>query len=84
MTYRCGPSNIINFQKIRNMLNVLKVHCRTFGTMFIKGVAVTLLLFVFVNYQLNVNLIRRETPQFKKILLWTTFFNDRTFGLRYS
>ena len=54
------------------MLNVLKAHCKIMGTMFIKGVAVTFLLFVFLNYELNINLIRSvKAPKFKKILLWT-------------
>ena len=65
------------------MLNVLSAHCKIMGTMFIKGLAVAFMLFVFLNYQLNINLIRSKAPKFKKILLWTTFFNDRTFGLRY-
>ena len=67
------------------MWNVLKAHCKILSTMLIKGIALTcltLMLFVLANYKLDINLIKNEPPKFKKILLWTTFFNDRTFGLR--
>ena len=30
----------------------------------------------------NVNVIQSEDPELKTILLWNSFFNDKTFGLR--
>ena len=35
-------------------------------------------------FQLNLNFIRSEDPELKTILLWNSFFNDKTFGLRYE
>ena len=69
------------------MWNVLKAYCKISSAMLIKGIALTylcltLMLFVLANYKLDINLIKKEPPKFKKILLWTTLFRDRTFGLR--
>ena len=47
-----------------------------------------ILLCVVANFpyelKLNVNVIQSEDPELKTILLWNTFFNDKTFGLRYE
>ena len=34
--------------------------------------------------KLNSTVSKREDPEFKTILLWNTFFHDKTFGLRYN
>ena len=33
-------------------------------------------------FKLNLNVIKSEDPEYKTILLWNTFGDDKTFGLR--
>ena len=44
-----------------------------------------ILLSVLTNfpYELKLNVIKNEDPELKTILLWTSKFRDKTFGLRY-
>ena len=35
-------------------------------------------------FNFNVNVIKSEEPELKTILLWTSKFHDKTFGLRYK
>ena len=54
---------------------------------FIAAIFLTFILLSVVanfpfEFKLNVTLIKSGEPELKTILLWNTFFNDKTFGLR--
>ena len=56
---------------------------------FIAGFFLTFILLSFLanfpyRFELNINVIKSKDPELKTILLWNSFFNDRTFGLRYK
>ena len=38
----------------------------------------------FPYFKLDGNIIKNKDSEFKTILLWNTFFDDETFGLRYK
>ena len=79
---RC-TSPLISFMHFQMNDQKLKIY------FFIAGFFLTFILLSFLanfpyRFELNINVIKSKDPELKTILLWNSFFNDRTFGLRYK
>ena len=53
-----------------------------YTALFLSFILLSLVANFPYKFKLNLNVIKSEDPELKTILLWNTFFDDKTFGLR--
>ena len=53
-----------------------------YTALFLTFILLSLIANFPYKFKLNLNVIKSEAPELKTILLWNTFFDDKTFGLR--